>query len=64
MNDFVFPETIFPVSVGDKVKHIRTGRIGEIIEIDRNFRHPTTCDVLLENGSKACFWTDSLVKIS
>ena len=60
---FVFPEDIYPVKTGDRVKHIRTGRVGVVLEIDRNFRHPTTCDVELDDGTQTHFWTDTLVKL-
>lgn len=67
MTDFLASYTGYPVAVGDKVQHKRYRRWqGEVLSIDTNMPHPTTCRVKWDEGTDESDtqWTDKLIRVS
>lgn len=66
----VFSERDYPFRVGNTVSHIKhREKTGKIINIDRTFRHPTSCTVEVydkELGRTILeqWWTDRMVLLS
>ena len=58
----------YPIEVGDAVCHRREpSLIGEVVHIDRNLPHPTTCNVRWisydAEGIDDIVWTNKIAKI-
>lgn len=62
----IYSESDYPFKIGDKVHHVKyKDKIGKIIDIDRMFRHPTSCTVEVFNPDMnrtilEQWWTDRM----
>ena len=61
----IFPENEYPFRVNDRIEHVKSGKTGIVLEIDRMFPHPTTCKIQWDDldESPCEHWTDRVRKI-
>lgn len=66
MKSFEYPMDEYPFVVGDRVYHIKDPSwTGEVIHIDRNLPHPTTCVIRWddEEYEDSICWTNKFLRI-